>query len=180
MNYWVSNLKNQPVSFFVWLYHCPSPELLCLAWKGNKMKEPRVKKFYNLRAQLSFMHFGFPWYFPWLIIHTRFMLLHDSRNDDGIKSFFQEVHELYIKVICFLYCSISYFIDSFSLLYLLIIFEMLKPSHECSYSTIECLSWNVIIMSCSRIWILSFYKDERVPLWGENISFVTGLWAIIE
>lgn len=32
------------------------------------------------------------------------MLLHDSRNDDGIKSFFQEVHELYIKVslTCFL------------------------------------------------------------------------------
>ncbi|CAN1814352.1 Trafficking protein particle complex subunit 2 [Linum perenne] len=32
--------------------------------------------------------------------HTRLMLLHDSRNDDGIKSFFQEVHELYIKVTC--------------------------------------------------------------------------------
>ncbi|CAN1344081.1 Trafficking protein particle complex subunit 2 [Linum perenne] len=39
--------------------------------------------------------------------HTRLMLLHDSRNDDGIKSFFQEVHELYIKVTC---CSFIYFL----------------------------------------------------------------------
>ncbi|XP_028079883.1 trafficking protein particle complex subunit 2 isoform X4 [Camellia sinensis] len=31
--------------------------------------------------------------------HTRLMLLHDSRNDDGIKSFFQEVHELYVKIL---------------------------------------------------------------------------------
>ncbi|GER31735.1 trafficking protein particle complex protein 2 [Striga asiatica] len=34
------------------------------------------------------------------VLHTRLMLLHGSRNDDGIKSFFQEVHELYIKVSC--------------------------------------------------------------------------------
>ncbi|XP_066318867.1 uncharacterized protein [Miscanthus floridulus] len=30
--------------------------------------------------------------------HTRFLLLHDSRSNDGIKSFFQEVHELYMKI----------------------------------------------------------------------------------
>ncbi|XP_063936983.1 transport protein particle 20 kDa subunit [Daucus carota subsp. sativus] len=31
--------------------------------------------------------------------NTRLMLLHDPRNDDGIRSFFQEVHELYIKIL---------------------------------------------------------------------------------
>ncbi|XP_020270182.1 uncharacterized protein LOC109845347 isoform X3 [Asparagus officinalis] len=30
-------------------------------------------------------------------LHLKLMLLHDLRNEDGIKSFFQEVHELYIK-----------------------------------------------------------------------------------
>lgn len=30
----------------------------------------------------------------------RFMLLHDNNNQDGIKHFFQEVHEMYIKVLC--------------------------------------------------------------------------------
>lgn len=29
---------------------------------------------------------------------VKFVLLHPSRNEDGIKSFFQHVHELYIKV----------------------------------------------------------------------------------
>ncbi|RMZ53210.1 hypothetical protein APUTEX25_005199, partial [Auxenochlorella protothecoides] len=30
--------------------------------------------------------------------HIRFMLLHDGRSDDAIKSFFKDVHELYLKV----------------------------------------------------------------------------------
>ena len=30
--------------------------------------------------------------------HTRLMLLHDARNEDGIRTFFQEVHDLYLKV----------------------------------------------------------------------------------
>ncbi|MBA0740533.1 hypothetical protein Gogos_013728 [Gossypium gossypioides] len=42
----------------------------------------------NISKPIHFLHF---------IIHTRFMLLYGSRSDDGIKSFFQEVHELYIK-----------------------------------------------------------------------------------
>lgn len=31
--------------------------------------------------------------------HTRLMLLHENRNDDAIKNFFQEVHELYLKTL---------------------------------------------------------------------------------
>lgn len=30
---------------------------------------------------------------------ARFMLLHDVRNEDGIRSFMHDVHELYVKVL---------------------------------------------------------------------------------
>lgn len=46
----------------------------------------------------KFDHSGVIFSLTATMTHTRFMLLHDSRSEDGIKSFFQEVHELYIKV----------------------------------------------------------------------------------
>jgi len=62
-----------------------------------------------------FFAFSVGVYFPWLILHTRLMLLHDSRNDDGIKSFFQEVHELYIKVNHSLLSSFEFLHTTYSL-----------------------------------------------------------------
>ena len=32
------------------------------------------------------------------VVDMKFVLLHEARNDDGIKSFFHEVWELYVKV----------------------------------------------------------------------------------
>ena len=33
-------------------------------------------------------------------VDMKFVLLHESRNDDGIKAFFSDVWELYVKVRC--------------------------------------------------------------------------------
>ncbi|KAM2275052.1 hypothetical protein ACFX1S_044783 [Malus domestica] len=64
-----------------------------LAWTTSAMYLKAVDRFNDLVVSV-YVTAGHILY-----IHTRLMLLHDSRNDDGIKSFFQEVHELYIKTL---------------------------------------------------------------------------------
>ncbi|PKI31700.1 hypothetical protein CRG98_047910 [Punica granatum] len=63
-----------------------------LAWTTSAMFLKAIDRFNDLVVSVYL-------FLNLVSIHTRFMLLHDSRNDDGIKSFFQEVHELYIKTL---------------------------------------------------------------------------------
>ncbi|GAB2222355.1 hypothetical protein Droror1_Dr00013571 [Drosera rotundifolia] len=60
-----------------------------LAWTTSAMFLKSIDRFNDLVVSV----------YVSAVIHTRLMLLHDSRNDDGIKSFFQDVHELYIKIL---------------------------------------------------------------------------------
>ncbi|QCE15194.1 hypothetical protein DEO72_LG11g2203 [Vigna unguiculata] len=61
-----------------------------LAWTTSAMYLKSVDRFNELMVSV---------YVTAGHILYMLMLLHDSRNDDGIKSFFQEVHELYIKTL---------------------------------------------------------------------------------
>jgi trafficking protein particle complex subunit 2 len=57
-------------------------------WNGNAMYLRAVDRFKDVLVS-AYITAG----------RTRFMLLHDARNEDAIKNFFQEVHEHYLKTI---------------------------------------------------------------------------------